>query len=62
MIKKYIDDKKIVTSIDKDGKFHLEIECLDFGTMHFTGDDIADCIAQLLDTLSKFMPEEFFSG
>ena len=58
MTKKLIDDKKIVTGIGADGKFHLEIECLDFGTMHFVGDDIADCIAQLLDKLSEQLVAE----
>jgi hypothetical protein len=56
MTKKLIDDKKIVTGIGADEKFHLEIECSDFGTMHFVGDDIADCIAQLLDKLSELVP------
>ena len=58
MIKKFLDDKKIVSGIGADGRFHLEIECLDFGTMHFVGDDIADCIAQLLDKLSEQVQEK----
>jgi len=50
---KYIDDKKIKAGLGADGKFHLEIECADFGTMNFVGESLEECIAQLLDKLSE---------
>jgi hypothetical protein len=49
----YLGDIKVKAGIGADGRYHVEVECAAFGTVHVIGSTAAEAVAKLVREMSE---------